>query len=322
MVSKTKLTGRWKLRSPRRRTTSKTSNSGNAAQEHQEATRGALTSQESPGGTPAPSPPGQPQSQLPPPPRGDSTPPERGRPKEHDRQHHRSISDEFRLSDEPSLSASGRSRVGGSRSRSPLLGLRILTKSFSRKGRPRGEKAEGEAGGGDPLERVGGRESTKKTRLGPRGESVQATCGPKTLPRKELSGSIHKQKAQNNTLVATAVEEGNTLSRGKLVPAAGSGIRSDDQLKSGKGAKLSGTRKGQRPSQRPPQIAFIGVFLNGVAVALASYTPTGGVDARALVKSVRQFRTAHGKNDFPLSPSSLSPKSWVQFQRGHSLPFV
>ncbi len=37
----------------------------------------------------------------------------------------------------------------------------------------------------------------------------------------------------------------------------------------------------------PPRITFIGVFLNGVSVALASFAPFGGVDARiALVKAV------------------------------------
>lgn len=43
-----------------------------------------------------------------------------------------------------------------------------------------------------------------------------------------------------------------------------------------------------KAGKQPPQIAFIGVFLNGVAVVLASYVPFGGADARiALVKSVR-----------------------------------
>lgn len=39
---------------------------------------------------------------------------------------------------------------------------------------------------------------------------------------------------------------------------------------------------------QPPRIAFVGVFLNGVAVALATFAPFGGVDSRkALVKTVR-----------------------------------
>lgn len=45
-----------------------------------------------------------------------------------------------------------------------------------------------------------------------------------------------------------------------------------------------------KTGKQPPRIAFIGVFLNGVAVALASFAPFGEVDARkALVKAVRMY---------------------------------
>lgn len=36
----------------------------------------------------------------------------------------------------------------------------------------------------------------------------------------------------------------------------------------------------------PPRIVYVGVFLNGVAVTLASYAPARGADARSLVKAV------------------------------------
>lgn len=38
--------------------------------------------------------------------------------------------------------------------------------------------------------------------------------------------------------------------------------------------------------QQAPRIAFIGIFLNGIAVTLASFTPVGGEGAKALVKEV------------------------------------
>lgn len=48
-----------------------------------------------------------------------------------------------------------------------------------------------------------------------------------------------------------------------------------------------------KAGQQSPRIAFIGVFLSGVAVALASFVPFGAADARtALVKAVRRCRSA------------------------------
>ena len=291
MVGRTKPTGRWKLRSPRRRTASNSnSNSGDAAEQHQGAVlatvQAPVPQEDGPVGTPAPSPHGLFQSKLPPPPR-DLTRPERGRPQEDH------TSDDFRLSDgdEPPLSSAGR-KVGG-RSRSPLLGLRILAKNFGRKGRPR-EKEEargGGGGGGVRLPEQTDRDSTKKTRPGRQGEPVQPKCQPETAPRKDLTGSaIHEQ--EGHTPVATAVED-DVPARGELVHAVS--MLSDDQLKGGTATqKLSDTTKRQRAQRASPQIIFIGVFLNGIAVALASYAPFRGADARALVKSVS--RATHTSN--------------------------
>lgn len=297
MVGKTKPTGRWKLRSPRRRTANNSkSSSGDAAEQQQGAelaTAQAPTPQEDgAGGTPAPSPRGLSQSRLPPPPRGESMGMERGRSKEHSMH---STSDEFGLSDgdddEPPLPSAGR-RVGG-RSRSPLLGLRILAKNFSRKGRPReqekargGEREGGEGGGGVRSSEQTDSDSTKKTRPGPRGEPVQPKCSPGTVvPRKDLTGSAMDGQNGHHTRVATAVED-DTPATGELVDAAG--MLSDGHVKGGRTAQnLSDTAKRQqRPQRAPPQIAFIGVFLNGIGVALASYAPQGGADARDLVRSV------------------------------------
>lgn len=295
MVGRTKSTGRWKLRSPRKRTTASNPNpnsnfSGDAAEQQQGAVPAivqAPTPEENgPGGTPAPSPLGHSQSQLPPPPRGESTRPERGRPKEHH------ISDEFRLSDdgdEPHLPSVGR-RVGG-RSRSPLLGLRILAKNFSRNKGRRRDKEEAHGGEGvRPPEQAGtGSDSTKKTRLSPREEPDHPKCHPEASPCKDLTGSVVVDVQQGHPPVAAAVEE-DTPATGELKHAAGM-LRSDDQLvKGGKVAnELSETGKRQRAQRAPPQIAFVGVFLNGIAVTLASYAPVGGADARALVKSVRHL---------------------------------
>lgn len=60
---------------------------------------------------------------------------------------------------------------------------------------------------------------------------------------------------------------------------------------------------------QPPRIAFIGVFLNGVAVALASYAPFGGVDARiSLIKSVRMLFIPCGRKK---QQHVCSPRSTV-----------
>ena len=60
-----------------------------------------------------------------------------------------------------------------------------------------------------------------------------------------------------------------------------------------------------KTGQQPPRVAFIGVFLNGVAVALASYAPFGGVDARiALIKSVRTIFLARKKQQYVCTPRS------------------
>lgn len=296
MVGKTKPTGRWKLRSPRRRTANNPiSSSGDAAEQQQGAelaTVQAPTSQEDgPGGTPVPSPIELSQPQLPPPPRVESTWPERGRPKEH------SSSGEVRLShgdDESPLPSADR-RVGG-RSRSPLLGLRILANNFSGKGRPREKEEAREGGGGEgvrPPQQAAGSDSTKKTRPGPRGAGVEPKSSPGTVvvTRKDLTRStIDGQKGHSP--VVTAVED-VTPAGGGLIDAPS--ILSDDRVKGERAARtLLDTPKRQQKAQRPPpQIAFIGVFLNGIGVALASYTPQGGADARDLVKSVSHATHNH-----------------------------
>lgn len=68
---------------------------------------------------------------------------------------------------------------------------------------------------------------------------------------------------------------------------------SRDHPSLGVGEHVSSVKAGTQP----PRVAFIGVFLNGVAVALASYAPFGGVDARiALVRSVRTLYPVVGIN--------------------------
>lgn len=301
MVGKTKPTGRWKLRSPRRRTANNPNSSSVKAVSKQQgaklaAVQAPTPQEDGPGGTTVPSPLELSQPQLPPPPHGESTRPERGRPKEH------SSSGELCLSDgddESPLSSTGK-RVGG-RSRSPLLGLRILANNFSRKGRSREKEEAREGGGGEgvrPPQQTVGSDSTNKTRPGPRGGDVDPQSSPGTVvPRKDLTRSAIDGQNEH-TPMATAVED-VTLARSGLIDTAS--MLSDDQVKGERAAHnpLSTAKRQQRAQRGPPQIAFIGVFLNGIGVALASYTPQGGADARDLVKSVSHATHNHTSTAVP-----------------------
>lgn len=88
--------------------------------------------------------------------------------------------------------------------------------------------------------------------------------------------------------------------------------RGHNKLSKGGGYAVSATSI--KTGQQLPQITFIGVFLNGVAVALASFVPSGGADARiALVKSVRMF---HWETD---DPPCATETEFTQHREGKTL---
>lgn len=167
--------------------------------------------------------------------------------------------------------------VGQARSRFPLRGLQTLAKTFTRKGpgRRRRDPSEQES---QPRE-TDEDDDTPSPQDSAGTEPVRAKDSTDVFPEDEVTGSLLR-KGRHDAQDAddgNPREEESTLSCEVL-------DNHKDRLHGEDDAAL----REKMDDRRPPRIVFIGVFLNGIAVALASFVPAGGADARPLVKAVRR----------------------------------
>lgn len=163
-------------------------------------------------------------------------------------------------------------RIGRGGSASPLLRLRNLAKTFNNQ-----KDRREELGANHDMLPPPGSDWSKNPKLRQHRRSISNQMEYKSQKSKhnQVVGSF---LALNLHSHRSAEGDGRVREESKHT----SGTFRDVQLDENNDATLRGKMDGQQL----PRISFVGVFLNGVAVALATFTPVGGADARQLVKAV------------------------------------